>query len=130
MRKGLQVLLSVGGVAAVLIALLHLLLGPASIPGSIPVNATMDSEDRFYATIFLGFGLALLWCVGEIEKKSRCVYFLSAIFFAGGIARLVSVLRVGWPHPFFVAMTGLELCLPLLIVFLQSRISIANPTRA
>lgn len=38
MLDALQVRLGMVGVAAICIALLHIALGPASIPGSIPVN--------------------------------------------------------------------------------------------
>ena len=105
----------VGGIAAVLIALSHIALGPASIPGSVPVNPTMDSEDRFYATLFLGFGLTLLWCVGSIERRGKVIRFLIALFFLGGCARAISIMLVGPPNLFFQAMTALELLLPPLI---------------
>tara|TARA_B100000315_G_scaffold259506_1_gene315845 strand:- start:1472 stop:1849 length:378 start_codon:yes stop_codon:yes gene_type:complete len=122
MRRTLQIIIGVGGVAAVLIALLHIILGPATIPGSIPVNATMDSEDRFYATIFLAYGLALIWCVRDIETKRRVLWFLTITFFTGGIARIISALSVGLPHPFFINMTLLELSLPILIFILLRKL--------
>jgi hypothetical protein len=52
MRLALKAILIVGGIAAVLIGVAHIALGSASIPGSLPVNVTMDSEDGFYAAIF------------------------------------------------------------------------------
>jgi len=120
MRRSLQVFLGLFGVTAILIASLHIVLGPSAIPGSIPVNATMDSEDRFYATLFAAYGVALLWCIRDIERKSKSVYFLAATFFVGGLARVVSILAVGAPNAFFRAMTVLELVIP---VFMQARIS-------
>jgi hypothetical protein len=128
MRRSLQVFLGLFGTTAILIASLHIVLGPSAIPGSIPVNATMDSEDRFYATLFGAYGVALLWCIGDIERKSRCVYFLAATFFAGGLARVVSILAVGPPNAFFLAMTVLELVIPAAMLFVQTRIS--NPASA
>jgi hypothetical protein len=80
MRLALKTILIVGGIAAVLIGLAHIALGPASIPGSLPVNATMDSEDRFYAAIFLGFGVSILWSpIDQAEGpghtiSDRCVF--------------------------------------------------------
>ncbi len=111
------------GVTAILIACLHIVLGPSAIPGSIPVNTTMDSEDRFYATLFAAYGVAVLWCIGDIERKSRCVSFLAATCFAGGLARVLSILAVGPPNRFFLAMTGLELVIPPFMVLMQARIS-------
>ncbi len=52
MRKVMQNFLVLFGVTDIGIALLHVVLVPSFIPGAIPVNATMDSEDRFYAVLF------------------------------------------------------------------------------
>jgi hypothetical protein len=83
----------------------------------------MDSEDRFYATLFAAYGVALLWCIRDIEYKSKCVYFLAATFFGGGMARIVSMLAVGPPNAFFLAMTILELVIPPFMAFMQSHVS-------
>jgi Domain of unknown function (DUF4345) len=123
MKRVFQVFLVLFGIVAIAIALSHIVLGPSAIPGAIPVNATMDSEDRFYATLFAAYGLALLWCVSGIEAKSRVVYFLTATFFVGGLARLVSIAAIGPPNKFFIAMTMLELLLPLYMAFAQFRIA-------
>jgi hypothetical protein len=122
-KRSFQVFLTLFGVSTILIAGLHVALGPGAIPGSIPVNSTMDSEDRFYATLFAAYGVALLWCVRDVEKKSAPVYFLAATFFTGGLARLVSWLAVGPPNAFFQAMTALELGIPPFMAFMQSRIA-------
>ncbi|MBI2824363.1 MAG: DUF4345 domain-containing protein [Planctomycetia bacterium] len=123
MKRSLQVFLALFGATAIIIASLHIVHGPAAIPGSIPVNATMDSEDRFYATLFAAYGVALLWCVKDVERKNAVVYFLAITFFVGGIARLVSVAAVGWPNDFFIAMTVLELLIPVFMALVQWRIS-------
>ena len=122
MKLALRTILMLGGIAAVLIALAHIALGPASIPGSMPVNATMDSEDRFYAAIFLGFGIAVLWCARDIERRARSIRFLVALFFLGGCARVVSLVLVGPPNLLFQSLTALELLLPPLVWFLLARI--------
>lgn len=103
------------GVVCTAIALAHVAFGPQVIVGSIPVNATMDSEDRFYATLFLGFGLALIWCSRDLTQRSRLFAALLIVFFAGGMARLISVAAVGWPHDLFVVLGALELSLPPLL---------------
>jgi hypothetical protein len=128
-KKFHQVFLGLFGVSAIVIASLHVILGPAAIPGSIPVNATMDSEDRFYATLFAAYGVALLWCIKDVERKSMFVYFLALTFFTVGLARLVSVAVVGLPNTFFIAMTILEMLIPFLMAFMQSRISTADTSQ-
>jgi hypothetical protein len=75
MRLALKAILIVGGIAAVLIGVAHIALGSASIPGSLPVNATMDSEDRFYAAIFLGFGVSILWCADRSSTEAESYDF-------------------------------------------------------
>jgi hypothetical protein len=122
-RKFAQAFLGLFGVTTILIASLHIVLGPSAIPGAVPVNATMDSEDRFYATLFAAYGVALLWCIRDIERKSMVVYFLALVFFVGGLARLVSMAAVGLPNNFFIAMTTLELLIPFLMALLQWRVS-------
>jgi hypothetical protein len=122
-KKTFQVFVGLFGTTAILIASLHVVLGPSAIPGSMSVNATMDSEDRFYATLFAAYGVALLWCIKDIERKSMVVYFLAATFFVGGLARLVSVAAVGLPNTFFIAMTLLELLIPVFMAFMQSRVA-------
>jgi hypothetical protein len=122
-RRVLQAFFVVFGIIDIAIGLLHIGLGPSAIPGSVSVNATMDSEDRFYATLFAAYGVAILWCVKDIERKSSVVYFLLATFFVGGLARLVSIASVGPPNPFFIAMTALELLIPPFAAVAQRRIA-------
>lgn len=122
MRPTLRIILLVGGIVAVIIALLHIALGPASIPGAVPVNATMDSEDRFYAAIFAGFGVALLWCARSIEQRGKVIRFLIAVFFLGGCARIVSMIAVGPPNALFLALTAVELLLPPVVWLLLNRV--------
>lgn len=97
------------------IALVHIAFGPASIPGSVPVNAVMDSEDRFYATLFLGFGLAHIWAARDLANRHGVVLAMQATFFAGGIARIISWLAVGSPGPLFTFLGALELVIPPLV---------------
>ncbi len=46
------------GVACVVIGLFHLALGVSSVPGEGMAGATVDSRERFYNAIFVGYGLA------------------------------------------------------------------------
>jgi hypothetical protein len=97
------------------IAMTHIAFGPAAIPGSVPVNATMDSEDRFYASLFLGFGVAHVWAARNLAHRSGVVLALQATFFVGGLARIVSLLAVGPPIALFTFLGALELLIPPLV---------------
>lgn len=115
MATALRWFVALFGLVCIGIALSHIAFGPSSIPGSVPVNATMDSEDRFYATLFLGFGAALVWCSRDLGARSGTFRALLVVFFLGGIARLISWVAVGPPIPLFIILGGLELVLPPLL---------------
>ena len=127
MRALLQVLVGGTGVVAMVISLLHIVFGPACIPGTMAVNATLDSEDRFYAVFFFAYGWALLWCARDVEQKREPLRLLGALFFAGGVTRLISMLAMGAPHGLFIALTPIELGLPLTWWILQARLSATTP---
>ncbi len=120
MRAALRGFVALFGMVCVGIALTHIFVGPSSIPGSVPVNATMDSEDRFYATLFLGFGAAHIWCARDLVRRANILLAMQAVFFLGGIARLISWAQVGPPIGLFVFLGALELVIPpLLWLWLQ-----------
>ena len=122
-RTTLAYILYAGGAATLVIALLHLAFGVASIPGAGYANATMESEDRFYAVIFGGYGVALLYCARDVVARAQLIRLLSGLFFAGALGRIISWVDKGPPHMFFVAMLVLELGLPFAIWGLQSQIA-------
>ncbi len=110
------------GAVCMCIALVHIGYGPASIPGSVPANATMDSEDRFYATLFLGFGAANIWCAQELGARGQFFRALMLVFFLGGVARLISAVQVGAPSLLFVVLGSLELALPPVLLWAQAKL--------
>ena len=112
MRAALRLLLALFGAVCAVIAIAHLAIGPRAIPGGVVTNATMDSEDRFYATLFLGFGIAVIWASRDLDARRGVLAALLLTFFTGGIARLVSWAAAGPPTPLFVILTVLELALP------------------
>ena len=109
------------GVACMTIALAHLFLGAAAIVGAEPVSATLDSEDRFFAAIFLGFGGVLLWTAGRLKDRRRELAMCLVVFFVGGAARIVSYLMVGSPHPFHILLMILELAMPPILLLWLAR---------
>jgi hypothetical protein len=110
-----QAFLVLFGVVVIGISLAHLAIGSDTIIGGSVANPTSDGEDRFFAGIFLCFGIAVIWCARDVERKRRPVTLLAAAMFVGGIGRLFSVLLAGAPHPFYMAMLVVELGLPPLI---------------
>ena len=81
--------------------------------------------------MFLAYGVALLWCARDVQRKRVYVNLLATVFFVGGIGRLLAVVLVGAPHPFYVALLVLELVLPVLMVLAAARVeSRPSPAQA
>ena len=108
----LRIMVFIFGAVCCVIALTHIAIGPSSIPGSVPVNATMDSEDRFYSVMFGGFGAALIWCSRDLAARGGVFKALMLVFFLGGVARVISAAQVGMPNVIFQILWALELLLP------------------
>ncbi|MBL1087829.1 MULTISPECIES: DUF4345 domain-containing protein [Streptomyces] len=100
------------GIACVAIGAFHLVLGIASVPGEGTAGATVDSRERFYNAVFLGYGLAWIWAARQSPVPAKAVRALAGIFLLGGIGRLLSLAVHGPPQWFQVPLTVLELVLP------------------
>ncbi|MER6308788.1 DUF4345 domain-containing protein [Streptomyces sp. NPDC001657] len=100
------------GIACVAIGAFHLVLGIASVPGEGTAGATVDSRERFYNAVFLGYGLAWIWAARQSPVPAKAVCALAGIFLLGGIGRLLSLAVHGPPQWFQVPLTVLELVLP------------------
>ena len=130
MRRATQIVLAIAGIAVVGIALAHIVLGGAAVIGGSPLNATSDGEHRFFAAVFLCYGLALLWCVPDIATKRTPIRLLALTFLAGGVARLISVIAVGPPNAFYSVMLVVEFLLPLVLLAMTSRLPIPHAQNA
>ena len=115
MDKILRVTVAASGVFIVIVSLTHIALGQSWIPNTIPVTASLDSEHRFYASIFLMYGVALLWCARDLSTRRQLFHFLLLTLFIGGLARVVSVFAAGCPHPLFLLRGVIELVVPPLL---------------
>lgn len=113
MRKALRIWLIVFGSVCALIGLSHLFFGTASIIGGGEVNATIDADMRFYAVLFTAYGLAFIWCARDIDARAVPINLLGLIFFAGGLARLLSIATHGLPNWFYIVMIPVELIVPV-----------------
>lgn len=123
MRQAFQAFLALFGVIVIAISLAHMAIGARAIIDSVAVNPTMAGEDRFFAGLFLCYGIALLWCARDVQRKRVYVNLLAAAFFVGGIGRLLAVVLDGAPHPFYVAMLVLELALPPVMIVMANRVT-------
>jgi hypothetical protein len=128
MRQTFQAVLALFGVIVIAISVAHFAIGPRAVVGGTAVNPTMAGEDRFFAGLLLCSGLALAWCARDVQRKRVYINLLAAVFFVGGLGRLLAVLIDGMPHPFYIAMLALELGLPPVMVVVARRV--AEPVSA
>ena len=114
--------LTLFGVTCVVIGLAHLVIGPASIIGGGPVNATIDSDLRFYAVLFIGFGGGFIWAAADLVRRAVLVNVLGALFLVGGLARLLAIWQTGVPNYFYVAMIPVEIVIPVVNWLMLKRV--------
>jgi len=102
-----------------LVGALHLALGVgadvllgAKLAAEAVADPALDSQNRFYGVAFSLYGVLFFVCASNIPKYAtvlRCVFW---VFFAAGVARLVSIAIHGVPPPLVLALLASELTLP------------------
>ena len=102
--------------------LMDIVAGAAVLPGNPPVTPELDSNYRFFATIWFGAGLVLAWIVPRVERATTPLRAVCGVVFLGGLARCLSIVLQGMPAPMFVAFTVLELVAPPILILWQNRI--------
>ena len=106
------------GIACVAIGVFHFVLGVASVPGEAHAGATVDSRERFYGAVFLGYGLAWIWAARQSPIPAQAVRWLAGIFLLGGAGRVLSLLVHGRPQWFQLVLTAIEVGLPPIYLWL------------
>ena len=121
MQRLLIILLAVFGAIAIVSGLSGVILGPALIPGGAPVSTSVDSQYRFAFVFWLAAGVALLWSLFPLRERKSVTQVTLALAFIGGLARLASVIAIGWPHPVFATTLALELVVVPLVFLWHAR---------
>jgi hypothetical protein len=99
------------------------LADPIYAPMGLPHNALLDSNLRFFAGVWLGLGLALLWLIPRIETRTVLFRVFWSMIFIGGIGRLASMVFTGLPPAPFIGFTALEIIGAPLFIAWQSRLA-------
>ena len=114
--RAIRVLLAPIAVVATGTGVMVALRGPAAIPGGAPTVASTDSVLRFYAVWWAAQGPAVWRLIRADELDQRELRRISVTVFLGGLARLAAMRASGRPHPLFVAVTGVELLTPPVVL--------------
>jgi len=86
---------------------------PVFTPGLL----MLDSNFRFYNGLWSGIGVILIWMIVNAAKKTKVMWGLSVLFFAGGIGRVVSIVTCGVPPLMYVFFLPIEIFFPLLALW-------------
>ncbi len=123
-KRPLQVVSAVMGLVPVVTGLVQMMgiHDPLYASLNLPADATLDSNMRFLAGVWLGLGLASLWLVPRITQETVLFRFLWLMIFLGGVGRLCSIASVGLPLTPFIAFTALEVLGAPLFVYWQHRV--------
>lgn len=118
MARWLRGLALAMGISCAAIGAYHLAGGIESVPGEQDSGPTVDSRERFYNAIFVGYGLAWIATALKRPVPAREVHALNGVFLLGGVGRLVSLKRHGRPHWFQLVLTAIEVLLPAAFAWL------------
>ncbi|QTN26690.1 DUF4345 domain-containing protein [Rhodoferax sp. AJA081-3] len=123
-KRTLQIVSALMGTVPVITGLVQMMgiHDPLYASLNLPADATLDSNMRFLAGVWLGLGLASWWLVPRISEQTVLFRVLWLMIFLGGIGRLVSMASVGLPLTPFIAFTALEIVGAPLFVYWQHRV--------
>lgn len=118
-RRALRTIFYTGGVVATTAGLHTVITGGKSLPDEGLANPSVESELRFYAAFYVGYGLALLRVAPRADREPAAVRSLGGVLFLAGLARLGAWLAVGTPHRAQIALLSVELGAPPMIIALS-----------
>lgn len=108
---------------------LHLTLGigadallGAELPAAAPLDPALDSQNRFYGVTFTLYGVLLFLCATNLPHYTTVLRCVLWVFFAGGVARIVSMVVVGMPPPLIMILFVSEVLLPPLLLWWLARV--------
>jgi len=90
---------------------------PQAVDDLAAVN--VDTELRFYSVFWIAYGGCLIAVARALAERIAQARLLLAVFFAGGVGRVLSYAIAGAPHPLFVVLMWVELALPPVLMALS-----------
>jgi uncharacterized protein DUF4345 len=111
-----------------IVGALHLVLGlgadallGAKVSAEAMTDPALDSQNRFYGVAFTLYGVLLFLCSTDIPKYATVLRCALWVFFAAGLARVVSIALHGSPPPIIWLLLVGEVLPPPLLAWWLSR---------
>ena len=82
---------------------------------------------RFYAAWYLAAGVFLLRTVARVESEGPKIRAICAVLFLAALARVISLVAVGAPHPIFLVLMAIEFAIPAVVVPWQAAVASRTP---
>ena len=102
-----------------IVGVLHLALGVradvllgAKLPVEALADSALNSQNRFYGVAFSLYGVLLYLYATDLPRYATVLRCVLWVFFAAGLARLVSIATNGVPPPLVLSLLATEIALP------------------
>jgi hypothetical protein len=120
-QRLLQICVAVGGIIPVSAGAAGIIFGPHFVDATVGTAA--DSHFRYLSGLLLGIGIGF-WCtIPRIEESGKLFRCLTALVFVGGLARLYSIVAIGFPSDAMLGALAIELGVTPLLCWWQGRVS-------
>jgi hypothetical protein len=116
------------GRVVLVLAAVPVLAGTASVAFGTSLIAggasdSVESELRFYAAFYVGFGLFLGSIARDIEHRGSELRIACGVLLLGALGRILGWIDGGRPEPTYVVLLAIELALPAILVPWQARVA-------
>ena len=121
-KRLLQIAIAAGSLVPLLAGGFGILSG-AAMTGFDAAPIDLDSHVRYLSGLLLAIGLAFVASIPAVERQGGRIRLLTAIVFAGGLARLYGVLFDGAPGVPMLFGLAMELVVTPALCLWQARVA-------
>ncbi len=109
-------------IACLAAALTHVVLGVGGdwvvgAPVANPIDATLDSQNRFYGAAFGLYGVLLWIGAADVRRFAPVLRAVLVMMFIAGCARGIAVAAHGWPSVQVMVLWSTEILGPVIMWF-------------
>jgi Domain of unknown function (DUF4345) len=115
MKRALQVVMALLSLLPLAVGILGFIRGAGLLAPAAVVTPKLDSQFRFMSAWDVGLALIVWWLIPQIERQTVLFRLICGVVFAGGVGRVLAWHFSGSPGLAFLAVTAIELLMPLLI---------------